>query len=66
MDVTWKETRFLRVPLTDEELQARGEQLAQELQLGVWRPEVNREPPFERGLCVGGRGVARMPRKCRS
>jgi hypothetical protein len=32
MDITWRETRFLRVPLTDEEVQARGEQLAKELQ----------------------------------
>jgi hypothetical protein len=30
-DITWKETRFMRVPLTDEELRARGEQLATEL-----------------------------------
>jgi glutamate-1-semialdehyde aminotransferase len=26
--LTWKETRFLKVPLTDDEIQARGEQLA--------------------------------------
>jgi len=28
MDLTWKETRFLNVPLTPDELRQRGEQLA--------------------------------------
>ena len=28
MEITWKETRFLNVPLTSDEIQARGEQLA--------------------------------------
>jgi hypothetical protein len=33
--LTWKETRFLKVPLTDDEIQARGEQLAKIVEEGV-------------------------------
>ena len=29
--ITWKETRYLLVPLTDDEIRARGEQLAKEI-----------------------------------